>query len=492
VARTPGTRGRRSVIRWLFILHRYLGIAVGALMVMWCLSGVVMMYVSYPALDEDTRLRHLAPIDWTGCCIVRDDLQSDAGAVNELGVEMLGGRPVLYLRSGREPARLIDPTSGLLIKTISPAQAAIVAESYLDGTSSSSPTLLDTIDYDQWTVAGNLDADRPLYRFSLGDRARSELYVSSTTGHAVQLTTGRERFWSWLGAVPHWLYFAQFRRQATLWSQVVIGSSLIGCFLAATGLFIGVRQFLHRGDGRWSPYRGFNLWHHIAGLLFGLFTLTWVLSGLLSMNPWGWLEGASAQPERTLLRGGHPSGAQAKAALQALASARPANLVSIKMTPLNGLLYFTGAGGEGERERLDDRGKAAPLVAADVGYIAASLKGSGPAVAPELMTREDRYYFSHHRDLAPLPVYRLAPQDGSGAVYYIDPVSGALVAKMDRGAQGYRWWHEGLHRLDFVAALRVRPRWDIVMLILMAGVTTICTTGAYMGYSRLMRKKTTG
>ena len=38
--------------RLILLLHRYLGIAVGALMVMWCLSGIVMMYVSYPALRE--------------------------------------------------------------------------------------------------------------------------------------------------------------------------------------------------------------------------------------------------------------------------------------------------------------------------------------------------------------------------------------------------------------------------------------------------------
>src|SRR5271155_4934332 len=50
---------RSSLPRALFLLHRYLGIAVGALMVTWCVSGVVMMYVSYPALEEGTRLKAL-------------------------------------------------------------------------------------------------------------------------------------------------------------------------------------------------------------------------------------------------------------------------------------------------------------------------------------------------------------------------------------------------------------------------------------------------
>ena len=60
----PGHRASEdpAMIRLLFLLHRYLGIAVGALMAVWCLSGVVMMYVTYPSLDENTRLQHLAPI----------------------------------------------------------------------------------------------------------------------------------------------------------------------------------------------------------------------------------------------------------------------------------------------------------------------------------------------------------------------------------------------------------------------------------------------
>ena len=47
------------MIRLLFLVHRYLGTGIGTLMVVWCLSGVVMMYQSYPYLDETTRVRHL-------------------------------------------------------------------------------------------------------------------------------------------------------------------------------------------------------------------------------------------------------------------------------------------------------------------------------------------------------------------------------------------------------------------------------------------------
>ena len=281
-------------MRVVLLLHRYLGIAVGTLMLLWCLSGLVMMYVSYPALDESVRLRALAPIDWSGCC-------KSAGlalaSTDQPEVEMLDGVPVLTSR--RSSTRPINLLTGFVLGGISAQQASAVARRF----TTAEPPLLGLIDHDQWTVAGDFNSQRPLYLFALGDEAQSELYVSSITGRAVQITTGRQRFWNRLGSVPHWLYFTGLRRNAILWSQVMIYASLLGCFLTGVGIYLGVYQLAVQPKGRWSPYRGFNLWHHIAGLIFGIFALTWVLSGLLSMNPWGWLEGSGAQAESAQLRG---------------------------------------------------------------------------------------------------------------------------------------------------------------------------------------------
>jgi hypothetical protein len=55
-------------------------------------------------------------------------------------------------------------------------------------------------------------------------------------------------------------------------------------------------------------------------------------------------------------------------------------------------------------------------------------------------------------------------------------------------ARGYRWLHQGLHRLDFTARMRIRPWWDAFTLLLMLGVTTVCVTGTILGYRRLTRK----
>jgi hypothetical protein len=467
--------------RLLILAHRYLGIAVGVLMVMWCLSGIVMMYVSYPELPEPARLRHLTPMDWSGCCTISDQALPADSIVEEAQIEMLGHRPVLRLRT-EAGSHLLDLSTGRAFGRISPEDAGEVARTYVTSLAEP-PQLLGSIDHDQWTVSGDFRADRPLYYFRLTEG--TELYVSSSTGRAVQMTTTGERFWNWLGAIPHWLYFTELRNKPTLWSSVVILASLMGCFLSIIGLYIGVAQLIHSPRGQWSPYQGINRWHHVAGLVFGLFVLTWIVSGLLSMNPWGWLEGEGAQAELRRLRGNHDIvAADLKRGLAAFARLHPPGVVSVKIAPLAGHLYFISSTRNGERGRFNDRATPAPLDRRDLTYMRIALDGED-AAPTLLMTREDSYYFSHHRNAAPLPVYRMILRDGTR--YYIDVVSGALIAKMDRGARGYRWLHQALHRLDFSAALRGRPQWDALMLVLLLGVTALCATGAYLGCRRLVR-----
>ena len=51
-------------------------------------------------------------------------------------------------------------------------------------------------------------------------------------------------------------------------------------------------------------------------------------------------------------------------------------------------------------------------------------------------------------------------------------------------SRAYRWWHYGLHRLDF-AGLNARPIWDFVMLPLITGISLLCLLGVWMGVRRL-------
>ncbi|MEJ0007704.1 MAG: hypothetical protein WDM77_15390 [Steroidobacteraceae bacterium] len=70
-------------MRYLILIHRYLGTAIGIVMVGWCLSGVVMMYVRYPELSQLERVRHLQPLDFHHCCTLGANSLPDDAAVED-------------------------------------------------------------------------------------------------------------------------------------------------------------------------------------------------------------------------------------------------------------------------------------------------------------------------------------------------------------------------------------------------------------------------
>ena len=50
--------------KWLILSHRYLGIGLGLLFVVWFASGIGMIYArGMPSLTEELRLERLKPLD---------------------------------------------------------------------------------------------------------------------------------------------------------------------------------------------------------------------------------------------------------------------------------------------------------------------------------------------------------------------------------------------------------------------------------------------
>jgi hypothetical protein len=463
-------------MRIFVLVHRYLGIALGLLMVMWCLSGIVMMYVGYPALDKSVRSAHLEAIDWIHCCRINEGGIGTDFVIARAEIEMLAGQPVLML-TGTRGRKLIDLVSGELIEKISTWTAEAVAERYGHV---SAPA--QSLSFDQWTVSGGFNPDRPLLRVALANQESTVLYVSGTTGQVVQVTTVRQRFWNWFGAIPHWLYFADLRRRPELWRVTVISLATAGTFLTIVGLYIGVHRLVQRPIERWSPFRGLKLWHHALGLLFGILTLTWVLSGLLSMNPGGLLEREDARPGPFARGGISFSLSQLMTSLMQLAAREPA-AVRATASLFNGRLYWLVSFANGDRQRVDESAHPAPLDS--VGLLDAG-KAIGGWDSLDLLESEDAYYFAHPGDKSPLPVYRIMLDDPARTIYYIDPISGDVIAQFGAGDRDYRWWHGALHQVDFARLIRQRPFWDVLMLCLLAGVSAVCVTGAFLAFKPLL------
>jgi hypothetical protein len=375
--------------------------------------------------------------------------------------------------SARQGRWSINLATGMMIDSIDEALARAVAERI----SGSPVTYRGLIQRDQWTVAGGYDVHRPLYQFAVQDDARTELYISGTTGQLVLRTTGTERFWNWLGAVIHWLYPTELRRHVGAWSQTIIWLSIAATFLTLTGIYVGVARY-RLGAG--SPYKGWFLWHHIAGLIFGVFTLTWIVSGLLSMTPFGALSGRDFTPERNNIRGGELNFGRVAASLESMDKSQvDTDAVRLSSSMFAGEFTWIAwnSGGKSQRPGKalgNDLLRSHALVA----------RPQAPVESVDVLNEPDAYYYSHH-EVRTFPVLRIQYEDGERL--YIDTVSGELVSAVDSDRRWSRWLFLALHRGDFAAWARQRPIWDIFMLILMAGVTVGSATGAYLGWMRTVR-----
>jgi PepSY-associated TM region len=467
----------------LVTLHRYLGISAGLLMVLWCLSGIVMIYEPFPGVDEARRLRGLEDIDWTAAASLLPKLRSDR-RYERVQVEMLAGVPVLRVWPSDGPMELIQvgAAPGRMIDASEALHAAVSYAGPQPGGEIWIPRA-DVIEYDQWTVA-LASAGRPFHRVAVGDAAGTLVYVSSTTGTVVQAATRAQRFWGWLGAVPHWLYPSILRSRPGLWSQVIIWTSLIGVLLTVAGGVLGVQASLMcRSRSHWSPFRGLALWHHGFGLAFGLFALTWVLSGLLSVNPWGLMEGRDLTSVRHNLAGTPPTGAEVASALAALAAKRPDGIKSLDSAPLGGELHLVATRTSGSRIRYDAAGETRALGRAEIS--AAAVRVAGSAATWTILNHEDAYYYAMPGERAALPVIRA--QAPNGDLYYLDARSAALLDRAEAGERAYRWWHSGLHRLDLSTWLRTTLGRSLVMLPLLVGTSILAILGAYTGLRRYLR-----
>lgn len=477
--------------RWLLVVHRWLGVVIGMVMTLWCLTGFVMLYVDYPRLLADEQLRGLSALQIpVGGDLANVPLAPDA-VLASARIEMMAGRPVLRVVPETAEGRAIwqlraapqnyDLGSGTSLAPLSRQDLARVAAAFgrnfgIDG----AVAAITPIAVDQWTVQA-FRANRPLYRVDYADPAGSTAYIAGLTGEVVQQTTRFERFWGWLGAVPHWLYPTVLRQDPAAWKQVVVWTSLAGCFLTVTGLWIGVARLRRGKDGALgSPYRGLWWWHHMTGLVFGLLTLTWVGSGMFSMSPWGLFDSDAGQVERVRLAG-PMHWADFRAAL-AHVKRLPSGLVRIESAPLGGKVALVATSRDGRMVRINASGVAAPLTRAQV----ASALGNGPGVASlTLLTEGDSYYYTHKVPVR-LPVWRAVLADAGATRLYIDATSGTLVRAVDDTGRAERWLWNAPHSFD-LPGLRQGLLRSLVLVPLLIAVTLVCGTGAWMGLSKLRR-----
>jgi uncharacterized iron-regulated membrane protein len=482
--------------RWLILIHRYLGIGLGALFFVWFLSGIGMTFAKeMPSLTPEFRLRRLPPIDFSQIRLtaaeaaLRAEGESapteERPAIGRITVGAILDRPV-YRIGGRSGSSIVYADDGSVLGAVDAAMAKAIAARFVRVSEDKLKYSFIT-EADQWTLEDRRQL--PLHKFDVDDASRTQLYVSPGSGEVVILTTRGTRALAWVSAIPHWLYFRALRVNDEWWTRAIIWTSGVGCFLALIGIILGLVQF--RRLRPHVPYSGLMRWHYLTGAVFGIFTLTWVFSGLLSMDPWEWISGDDLAIRRDAFTGGPLDVAQFPpfdaSGWSKLLAGRQAK--EIDFTRIQGAPYYTVRLENSERLLVAAGALEIRREPFSVDSLMERLKEAAPdahIVESRLLTDYDSYYYAQD-DQRPLPILRAKFDDPKSTWVYIDPMMGRIVGRLHRGDRIQRWLYHGFHSLDFAFWYRNRAAWQIGTIALCIGGASLAGIGLWLGVRRVGR-----
>ena len=483
---------KRSAI----FVHRWLGVGLCLVFLLWFPSGVGMMYWDFPSVSGSDRLERAQALN------AADIRLSPVDAYATLGISEAPSHVRLNTFDGRPVYRFVTGRGEILVYADTGARQADVSREMMQRVASAwtkQPTGAATVeaidDPDQWTVQGSLRNVRPLWKYSWP--AGDQVYVSQASGEVVQYTTTASRIGAYLGPIPHWLYFTPLRKHQRSWSAVVIWASGIATAAALLGIVIGIwtfspsKRYHYAGQAARIPYRGYKRWHDVFGLIFGLGAATWAFSGMLSMDPFPATTSDAPGGGQVREGAGVPQALRDRLSMDAFQSRHPRealssvaslNVKELELASVAGEpVYLATLGGGATRILTLDGHARTEFDRRRIGEIL--MKAAAPAGLAELreLTQYDRYYLDRRRQ-RPLPVLLARLHDADQTRYYIDPRTASIVGRYSASNWVSRWLYHGLHSLDFPWLYNHRPAWDIVMIAFMIGGTALCVTSLILAW----------
>src|SRR5262245_48780271 len=289
----------KLILRFLIFVHRWVGIALCVVFLLWFPSGIGMMYWGFPEVTAADRLDRSPKLDAGKITLSPTEAAEKAGLQanpTQVRLNSFDGRPVYRLGGGGRGGgggRIIYADTGEEQTEVSEVMLDRIASTWA-GRPIAEAKKASVEDPDQWTVAGQSARLRPLYKYSWPDG--QQVYLNGLTGEVVQYTTFGSRVAAHVSAIPHWVYYTPLRKHQPVWIRFMIWSAIIGTAGAILGMVVAVWMYSpkkrYRLDGTPTgvPYRGQKRWHWILGIVFGVATVTWTFSGLLSLGPFPLVE----------------------------------------------------------------------------------------------------------------------------------------------------------------------------------------------------------
>lgn len=474
----------------LYSLHRILGTILSILFLVWFLSGFVMIYHTFPKVANRDKYAHMDAV--SGYMPEIDSIINSnhvGNAVNKLTLRDFDGHSYFEVVTEERSYKLPADTNMLSIG--SPAYTQI--ENYAKKWSDADIVKVDTLrELEQWIPFGYLRKDFPIYKFYFDDEKKHQLYVSSVTGEALQFTNKDNRFWAWVGAIPHWIYFTKLRQDSQLWIDVVVWLSGIGCIMCIAGIILGVRSYIvqHRKKKHWkTPYKKFSYkWHHILGFVFGIFVFTYVFSGMMSLAtvPKWMVKVHNPDIQKQMFISNPVVLSDYKLDYRKVIEKYPNQVKRIEWTYFGDVpLYKVII--DNKEKVIDASGEELKPLSVTEQMIKDKLSKthSEPITITELH-EYDNYYVGTSNHL-PLPVYKAELADADNSTYYINPKNGN-TRYFNTNTKVRRWSYQVLHSWELGFLVKRPVLWNIVMWVTMIGGTLVSLTGVWLGLKYIKRK----
>lgn len=480
---------KRKMERWVVLTHRWVGVVVCLMFVIWFVSGLVMLYVTYPKLTEEERMAGLTAIDWQQVSVGPATALANANIdkfPRAMRLEMSPHQPVYRIVGWDGHETTVGARDGKVVKGIDRQQALQVAKDFARARTGDWQA---EVVIDQWTFDAALDPVRPLHRIALGDEAGRELYVSARTGAVVMDTTRQERVWNWLGVIPHIISVDQVRARPAIWRMILLWITIPSAVTAVLGLWLGItrlRVLKCYPRGAMSPFRGFLKWHHLLGVVGGVSLLVWIVAAVIYLRPGGLLQRVPIPAEAMRNYAAAPNGSRFPIALTRLAAAAPTDTRVVKFSFLGGRPWAFVIPASGALVAIDAQTSEVSdvpesLIVASVG----SLMPGYQVTRATLLTQPDEHWHTFKLSIRKLPVLRIEFDDPRKHWFHIDPATGEVINTRSSGDRAFRWLFNGLHKLDFLFLLeREWLRLILVWALMLAGLG-LSATGVVVGWRRL-------
>lgn len=524
-------------LKLLIVVHRWLGVALCVLFLLWFASGIGMMYWGMPAVSTQDRLDRMPALDPAAIALGPEEAAEKIGqnaSPGQIRLSSFDGRPVY--RFGGDSGRIVYSDTGEEQQQADKTMRDRVAAAWVGQPLAAASIEAMGPEPDQWTVGNRLRTLRPLWKYSWPDG--QDVYIGEA-GEVLLHTTRGSRLRAYLSAVPHWLYFTPLRKHQPVWIRFATYSAMVGVGAAVVGMIVALWMYSPvRKKYRFAkapsavPYRGTKRLHTIVGLVFGIATITWTFSGSLAFLPFpppqdsrtaqSQGQRGSAPTPRGQGRGARgantPNNANAPQAPQgrqrggnnSLASALrgqvrmtdftalgPKDVVTrfpdlkikeVSYTSYNSRPLYSATLADGSSRLISLDGRVVEGFDAD--EVIAIVKKSIPnATKLEIRTVEeyDAYYQDRDRK-RPLPVILALTGDAEGTRYYIDPKTATVVGNYNSRNWVNRWLYHGLHSLNFPFLYNHRPLWDIVVITFMVGGTGLSLTSLILAWRAVGKK----